>query len=534
MNAVDTSGKRIVVFTGDLSFAVRKGLVETDREIGGLQWLVLWQAPRKRPRQLLTNQWRNLKRNRWRWIPYQLGDLWQRVWASEASPSEASHPGAEYSMAALRERANFKIAKVDDIHSATSLNAVRGFAPDLGIALAAPILRAPLFATPTAGTLNLHKGRVPDYRGMPPAFWEMWNDETQVGCTVHWVEEELDTGAILASGAIQREAHSSVKGLQLRLDELGIRLMTQAVGRVFAGDARGQPQQGAGHTYRKPTLAQIALLEERFAAHRPRHESRAKTWAKATGSVALHTAWRGGLGKLLAPRVTVLLYHRVTDAVRDNLSVGIEQFDRQMAAVRRHCTVLSLDEVLALGAIPASDKPIVCVTFDDGYLDNYENGVPILLKHGVPAAFFVSTGIVGTERLFPHDIRRKNEPIPTMTWDQLRDMNGRGFLIGSHTVNHIDCASEPEATVWAELTQSKDALRQELGLQHVVLGYPYGGRRHMTAERLEMVKKAGYAGCLSAYGGSNLGKIDPFNVRRRGIHWEFSDPAFLRQCLGVT
>ncbi len=107
-------------------------------------------------------------------------------------------------------------------------------------------------------------------------------------------------------------------------------------------------------------------------------------------------------------------------------------------------------------------------------------------------------------------------------------------MIGSHTVNHIDCAAESEATVWEELTQSRDTLLRELGQQDVVLGYPYGGRRNMTPERLELVRKAGYVGCLSGYGGSNLRRVDPFNVLRRAIHWKFSDEAFLRECVGLT
>ena len=48
-----------------------------------------------------------------------------------------------------------------------------------------------------------------------------------------------------------------------------------------------------------------------------------------------------------------------------------------------------------------------------------------------------------------------------------------------------------------------------------------------------MVRAAGYAGCLSAYGGVNIGGVDPFNVLRRGIHWQFSGPALLYQCLGL-
>jgi hypothetical protein len=67
----------------------------------------------------------------------------------------------------------------------------------------------------------------------------------------------------------------------------------------------------------------------------------------------------------------------------------------------------------------------------------------------------------------------------------------------------------------------------------VAFAYPYGGEHHMTPERLSDVQAAGYVGCLSAYGGSNIGSINPYNVLRRGIHWEFTEQAFLLECLGL-
>src|SRR4029077_10088158 len=162
--------------------------------------------------------------------------------------------------------------------------------------------------------------------------------------------------------------------------------------------------------------------------------------------------------------------------------------------------------------------------------DNYEHAAPILERHGIPAAFFVSTGMIGTAKPFPHDIRRGNDRLPTMDWDQLRSMRARGFTIGSHSVNHIDCAREPEEVVVAELSQSMADLRRNLSLVgDLIFAYPYGGREHMTPERLELVKQAGYAGCLSAFGGTNVGRIERFGVLRCGIHWRFSDRAFFHR-----
>jgi peptidoglycan/xylan/chitin deacetylase (PgdA/CDA1 family) len=112
-------------------------------------------------------------------------------------------------------------------------------------------------------------------------------------------------------------------------------------------------------------------------------------------------------------------------------------------------------------------------------------------------------------------------------------MRAAGFVIGSHSVSHIDCAAETQERVRSELEKSRADLQRELGLERVIFAYPYGGREHMTAERLELVKQAGYAGCLSAYGGTNVRAVSRFNVLRRGIHWEFSDRALLLECLGL-
>jgi methionyl-tRNA formyltransferase len=522
---------KIVVFTGDFAHSVRKGIAEIGRTIPDLSWLIVIHTPKKPLAQLLKNQWRNLERNGWRWIPYQASDFWSRI-SARRTPRSSRGPGAGLAESAL-PKIEIQLIQVLDIHAEATVDAVRGFEPDLGISLAAPILRPSLFSIPRLGTLNLHKGRVPEYRGMPPAFWELWNDERHVGCTVHWVEQKLDSGDIVRETLIEREEHSTVRGLQLRLDEVGVSLMRDAVVDVLHGTAQSRPQAPGGKTNRKPTLAQAATLRRRLLTKQTPATPVTKRVAKAVAASSLHVLWSPLLSRRLRPRLTVLLYHRVSDCVRDNLTVGIEQFDRQMALLQRHCQVLRIEEVLALDKIPRSNAPVVCVTFDDGYLDNYTNAAPILLRHEIPAAFFVSTGIIGTDRPFPHDVRRGNPSISVMNWNHLRQMSDWGFTIGSHSVSHVDCAAEEEETVRSELEQSKADLQNKLGLDEVLFAYPYGGRGNMTPERLELVKQAGYAGCLSAYGGVNIGEVDRFNVLRRGIHWEFSDDAFLLECLGL-
>lgn len=523
----------IVVFTASLSYSVRKGIVAVDRAVPNLDWLVLLHVPSRGLPKLLRSQWRNLRRNGVRWIPYQAAEVVRRLRPSTVGDVAPAAPGYEYSRPALEAMSNLRLLEVGDLHGDPAITAMHAFAPDLGLSLAAPILRPALFAGPRLGTLNLHKGRLPDYRGMPPAFWEFWNDERVIGCTVHWVDSRLDTGAVAAETTVARERYATPKSVQLRLDEVGVDLVRDVVRDVLGGSRAERPQPTGGRTYRKPTLAQQSALERRLRKDEPASEAAGKRWAKAAFHSIAVAAAGAGLRRATAPRITVLLYHRVSDEVRDNLTVGAAQFDRHMDLLRRHCHVLSIEEVLATEVVPRSQKPLVCVTFDDGYLDNHTNAAPILVRHGIPAAFFVSTGIVATDRRFPHDVRRENPPIPVMDWADLRSMKDAGFTIGSHSVTHIDCADEPEEVVRRELAQSRDDLVRELAVRDPIFAYPYGGRDHMTADRLELVKQAGYVGCLSAYGGSNVGRVDRFNVKRRGIHWEYSDSAFMYECLGL-
>ncbi|MGD8277835.1 MAG: polysaccharide deacetylase family protein [Gemmatimonadota bacterium] len=527
---------RIVVFTGRLDYPLRKAIVEIDAVVPDVSWLVLIHAPTRSVRKLARSQWRNLKRNGWRWIPYQARNVLARIAERLRRPDDdvaPEHPGALYGPEPFLARGNLDVERVASVHAPSSLERVTAFAPDLGISWGGPILKPELFTIPRAGTVNLHQGKVPDYRGMPPAFWELWNDEDRVGCTVHRVDAALDTGDIVAQGTLERERFASLRGMQLRLDELGIRLMRDAVRDTLAGRTRATPQPPGGRTYRKPTLVQAAELQRRLPRRRPPAASPIRQLGKDIGARTLSTLWRAGMARAFPPRVTVLLFHRVSDDARDDLTVGVEQFDHQMGLLRRHCRILSIPELLALSRPPRSRRPLVAVTFDDGYLDNFTNAAPILLRHAIPAAFFVATGIIGTDRQFPHDVRRGNPFIPIMEWDHVRTLRDAGFTIGSHTVSHIDCAAEPADVVDAELRQSLTDLRRELGLRDVVFAYPYGGRQHMTADRLRIVRDAGYTACLSAYGGANTGAFDRFDIRRRGIHWEYSDPAFLFRCLGL-
>jgi peptidoglycan/xylan/chitin deacetylase (PgdA/CDA1 family) len=110
-----------------------------------------------------------------------------------------------------------------------------------------------------------------------------------------------------------------------------------------------------------------------------------------TGLLALlgQVAWRSG--------VLCLNYHRVGDGGRsvfdrDLWSADAESFDAHVAFLKASYDVVSPRDLPAI--LSRRRGRFVLITFDDGYLDNYEAAFPVLKRHGVPATFFVTTGFV--------------------------------------------------------------------------------------------------------------------------------------------
>ena len=190
---------RIVIFTGDASaFSVRWGIAELAHRFPAATWLVLEHRPLRTLRTVIRNQWRRCKREGWRYLPDLLANIWRRgVNMLRTSDAVPCAPGRAMTLEALRRHPKMSFIRSTDIHGAEALEEVRSFEPDLGIALAAPILKPELFEIPQLGTINLHKGKLPDFRGMPPAFWEIVTGAGEVGCSIHKVERKLDTGPIL-------------------------------------------------------------------------------------------------------------------------------------------------------------------------------------------------------------------------------------------------------------------------------------------------------------------------------------------------
>ena len=159
-----------------------------------------------------------------------------------------------------------EIVRVPTLNGEEARAALRRLGADLAISLDNAIIREDTFALPTHGTINVHHGAVPEYRGGPPVFWELHDGRETVGFTIHRIDAGIDTGPVLATGEVAIERRGSLaatlEATIPRLHEASL----DALERVLdAADLSGTPQPPGGRHRTTPTLRDY--LRVRRAVH---------------------------------------------------------------------------------------------------------------------------------------------------------------------------------------------------------------------------------------------------------------------------
>ena len=128
------------------------------------------------------------------------------------------------------------------------------------------------------------------------------------------------------------------------------------------------------------------------------------------------------------------------------------------------------------------------ITLDDGYLNNYEEALPILREAKFSATAFIVSNQIGGSNVWDH--AKGAPPVALMGLSHMRAWLAAGMEIGAHTRNHVNLCECDEETAREEIAGSRRELEQALGVEVRSFSYPYGEHR---AEHVQMVREAGYA-----------------------------------------
>ena len=245
--------------------------------------------------------------------------------------------------------------------------------------------------------------------------------------------------------------------------------------------------------------------------------------------------------------ISILLFHRISDE-SDPLwpPLPIRTFRLLMEEVYKKACIIPLENIENVTQYP--DKPLVALSFDDGYEDFWENAVPILADFKLPAHHNICPNIIDsgippwpqvvnkflqcsvdkTIKLPDGKIYRKtgkmfNEAdfinicnelyeiddslrghwiyslvcqIPKskferlMTWNQLKECVKLGIHIGSHGINHLNMSKiKNQDVLLAEIKDSKKRIFDAIGIEPLIFAFPNGLYNSLA---MDMVKENGY------------------------------------------
>lgn len=217
--------------------------------------------------------------------------------------------------------------------------------------------------------------------------------------------------------------------------------------------------------------------------------------------------------------VPILMYHSIYDAPQSSIFVlSTKELEKDLVYLKENGfhTILIKDLIAYVESTePLPDKPVV-ITFDDGYLNNKTNVLPLLEKYDMRAVI----SIVGEFTDIFSETQDHNPRYAHVTWNDITELSETGRVeIGNHTYYlHHDSArqgakkkpkEDPESyknMLNQDLLTLQKALTEKSGVTPVTFAYPYG---HVSEESLEVIKKIGFKASLSCYEKTNYITHDP-------------------------
>ena len=293
---------------------------------------------------------------------------------------------------------------------------------------------------------------------------------------------------------------------------------------------------------------------------------------------------------LFGRRLTILLYHRLTEKEIDQISDSLSylftkknSFEKQLKLLKKYYHITnfqSISQRISKGKRIRNNTLII--TFDDGYEDNFTNGYDVLKKFNIPAVIFICPGKIERNNDtvywwdFIYSLLNKNDEDPRinnidvysrlnncrtkeierlvneiegknrllksikqnnkiMNWTTIRTMKDK-IEYGSHTYNHINLVAADEEERKNEIINSKNEIENRIGYKICSFSYPAGIYSNKIKE---IVKKAGYEFAVTTKKGINsssnaheLKRITIWEGACRNQNGKFSKSIFMLQLLG--
>ena len=198
----------------------------------------------------------------------------RRLFPGSSRNGKVVQPSSLGKIHAFTEEEKIPFVAVDDINTENAAHQIKTFNADLGVVIGTSILKPNILNSTSRGMINVHQGKIPEYRGGDTVFWSLFNDEKELGVVIHQVIEAVDAGKILLEELIPLKYDYTKYGDKFEvyldeikevLDRLSVRLVYDAMIQIAEGtDMQRTVDIVMGKRHRKASFRNKQELRERL------------------------------------------------------------------------------------------------------------------------------------------------------------------------------------------------------------------------------------------------------------------------------
>ncbi len=160
------------------------------------------------------------------------------------------------------------VYQVNRLAAAEARDVLRGLQADVAcVACFSKRIPATLLGVPRRGFLNVHPSLLPLYRGPHPLFWMLRHGDRRFGVTIHFMDEQLDTGDLAAQAEVDLPDGLSGEELDSTLSQYGAELLLDVLHSLSKGCLTLHPQSPSGSYFPAPQASDF-VIETTWPARR--------------------------------------------------------------------------------------------------------------------------------------------------------------------------------------------------------------------------------------------------------------------------
>ena len=159
---------------------------------------------------------------------------------------------------------------VDDLYANETVDWLRGLRADALLRVGFGIIREPILSLAPYGVLSYHHGDMRRYRGQPPAFWELYNGEREIGVTLQVLNAGLDAGQVVCERRFEVRPGERLPAVRKRIygdtDAMARDACLRLADPAFSPETL--PESELGDLYTLPNLRQWLTMQARVRRRR--------------------------------------------------------------------------------------------------------------------------------------------------------------------------------------------------------------------------------------------------------------------------